>query len=79
MLFLHAVLKDNTADDDRDGCRELADEAECACGRGDVAAGDGGLESNERGLEIGSNSDTSNDSVSSVSHLVQGKERQRKR
>ena len=73
VLLLHVVLEDNAADDDGDGCRELPDEAECAGGCGDVAPWDRGLESDEGGLEVRTDSDAGNDSVLTVSYCDQGK------
>lgn len=51
--FGHAVLEDDAADDDGDGGGEITDEAKgCGCG-GDVFWFNAGLESYERGLEVG--------------------------
>lgn len=48
----HAVLENDTADDDGDGGGELADEAEGGGCGGDVARLDEGLERDEGGLEV---------------------------
>ena len=48
----HAVLENDTADDDGDGGGELADEAEGGRCGGDVPWLDEGLERDEGGLKI---------------------------
>ncbi len=59
----HAVLEDDTADDDGDRGADVAREAE-SCGRGgDVAGLDERLQRDERGLEVGAHAKPGNDLI----------------
>lgn len=51
-MLRHSVLEDDAADDDGDGGREVAHEAEGCCGGGDVARLNERLKSNQGSLEI---------------------------
>jgi len=59
--LLHLVLEDHAADDDRDGRRQVAREAEGRDGRGDVARRHPRLQRDQRRLEVGPDADAGHD------------------